>query len=375
MTVTPILLPPGIPSLYSATTQAGARSAIGIGIADSAVPAPGGYPILTKVGTDICPKPDHPDFVSASINAANGPFFFSVFDLNTAKKQDGSAAIASPTARFVAIFSSDHTSGDGGLWVAWSDSPEGPFALASDDPAVDASGVTGPAEQLEAVRKILWNQSEEKFVVFPHAPNGAGRQVTYRLTTTDFVTFTTDSGYNGAVAIDGNDAQHYGYGALDMVGGNLYMTTLLNGFPERMYQRWVAVDAAWIYWQRVYGATYLSVPTPFMTLPATSIFMGLEATFFARDQWWGLFVVRTETDASASTTRDDEIYVAPLEADKFTFAGEPIRVIAQEATASLYGSATVHAASSLVADGKTYVYCSAIRTSDYNQAINVYEVS
>lgn len=331
------------------------------------------YPRLTEVAVDICPTPTHSEFGSGSLNSSQGPYFFSVFDTASAIKSDGTPAIASPTKRYVAIFSSDHAVADGGLWVAWGDTPTGNFTLTGNDPQIDADDLPGTGTQLEAVLAILWNPVIEKFVLFPHKYKNAEPtiQPTIRITTTDFVTFDPEVISGDSEVIYNDRAQHFGYGVPYVVNCQLKICTMYNGFPSRMYTRWTPADDAWKYWAIDQGVFMFANPHPFMSLDSDWLFMGPRAFFEWKGALWCLFGMRMHDDTA---NRDDSIWIAPMDHDGWTFSGEPREVIPQR-TSGEFGDATTHAPTVLVHGSEIYIYCSGIKSTDSTQAVIVYKVA
>lgn len=155
--------------------------------------------------------------------------------------------IPSPLGSYYLLFSTDHDPGDGGIGMAWSNSPLGPFTVANGgDPIFVDPGAGTTVTQIETPQ-VLWNPVTELFHLFYHAADFASgsQQRTRVVTTTDFVTFsapqvalplnTTYNHYPGA-------GIHTGYLRPYHIGGQWWGYSILTAGPYGAGAMWHSRD-------------------------------------------------------------------------------------------------------------------------------------
>lgn len=332
------------------------------------------YPAFTKLG-QVLGKPSGWESYTYTRNSANGPFGCGMIDTWAVGRTD-------LAYRYYMVTGLDHPAAatDGRIYLAASNNPESGWAyLNSGNSVITAANLNsgGDGDELAAPLFIDYNPHIDRFVIYPHTRSYTGptgtEQVTVRIITQDFATFTGEGADGGAssVVICGH-ADHHGYAYGTRIDGRLVLFHRISGIAGMLEGASIAIDQA--------GSRFVPLPeftrpgsiNPYLANPL-DFFIGSHCPFMLAGQWWGVFMVRPAADDAASQ-RGEQLYIAPLAADCYTITGPPQLAVARGSSGAI-DEIACHVPSVLVTDRAVYIYYSAENNTTWDQVIAVAKCS
>jgi len=240
-----------------------------------------------------------------------------------------------PLGKYYLYYSEDHA--DGGVGVAYADSPTGPFTDYGSNPIIDFH-----AGQDETPHPV-WDEANDRLIVYYHTTDVGNNQTTCAATSTDGLSFADQ----GAVIDVGSDVPgdgHTGYAKVHKIGETWLAHHLMGGGD---YAR--------------FGVSYGDDPLNFTTdtTPISGSLAGFgnerridwyPSLIPAGGQMWG---VMTESDwVSGTSSGGKRAVIAPL-ADERRLAGHPVEIVGPTET---WETSDIDSPFAFVSDGRMFVY-------------------
>ena len=231
---------PRLPSVVIAATQGTTAADLAPGdVAKGLLPACWSTPLVSRSFIPTFTRQPNPILMQSDsgLNTIYWPLVINV-----------SGLIAAPVAPYYMLYSTDHDSGDGGIGLAYADSPLGPFIADLDNPIfVDTADIgIGTAEQCETPA-VIWNPDTQLFHLYyhiAHAPSGS-QQRTRVVTTPDFLTFSAPDyalQITATPVVYPGGAHHTGYFSPFLMGNSWFGYSIITAGDYGSSAMWFSQD-------------------------------------------------------------------------------------------------------------------------------------